>query len=98
MERFRPIIMTTLAAFFGALPLVLGFGADAASRFPLGLTICGGLMVSQLVTLFVTPVTYLGFEWVQVHVLDRTPFFARGHGTQTPVVISPKAGSTGGAV
>jgi HAE1 family hydrophobic/amphiphilic exporter-1 len=98
MERFRPIIMTTLAAFFGALPLVLGFGADAASRFPLGLTICGGLMVSQLVTLFVTPVTYLGFEWVQVHVLDRTPFFARRHGTEAPVVMSPKAGTTGGAV
>jgi len=39
-------------------------------------------MVSQLVTLFVTPVTYLGFEWVQVHVLDRTPFFARRHGTE----------------
>jgi hypothetical protein len=55
-------------------------------------------MVSQLVTLFVTPVTYLGFEWVQVHVLDRMPFFARRQGTQAPVVMSPKAGTTGGAV
>jgi len=77
LERFRPIIMTTMAAFFGTLPLAIGLGADAASRQPLGLTICGGLAVSQLVTLFVTPVTFLGLEWVQVRVLDRIPFFAR---------------------
>jgi HAE1 family hydrophobic/amphiphilic exporter-1 len=87
MERFRPIIMTTCAAFFGALPLAVGFGADAASRKPLGLTICGGLVVSQLLTLYVTPVTYLGFEWVQTHMLDRMPFLARrkhGQGETTP--------------
>jgi HAE1 family hydrophobic/amphiphilic exporter-1 len=78
LERFRPIIMTTLAAFFGSLPLALGLGADAASRIPLGLTICGGLVVSQLITLYVTPVTYLGLEWVQERVLDRIGFFARG--------------------
>jgi HAE1 family hydrophobic/amphiphilic exporter-1 len=77
MERFRPIMMTTLAAFFGALPLAVGWGADAVSRMPLGLMVCGGLVVSQLITLFVTPVTYLGLEWVQVRVLDRIPFFAR---------------------
>jgi HAE1 family hydrophobic/amphiphilic exporter-1 len=70
--------MTTLAAFFGAIPLASGWGADAASRIPLGLTICGGLAVSQLITLYVTPVTYLGFDWVQTRVLDRIPFFARG--------------------
>jgi HAE1 family hydrophobic/amphiphilic exporter-1 len=78
LERFRPIIMTTLAAFFGALPLAVGLGADAASRIPLGLTVCGGLLVSQLITLYVTPVTYLGFEWVQERVLDRISFFNRG--------------------
>jgi HAE1 family hydrophobic/amphiphilic exporter-1 len=78
MERFRPIIMTTLAAFFGAVPLAIGLGADAESRIPLGLTICGGLLVSQLITLYVTPVTYLGFEWFQTRVLDRIGFFARG--------------------
>lgn len=82
LERFRPIMMTTLAAFCGALPLAVGFGADAASRQPLGIAICGGLLVSQLVTLFVTPVTYLGFEWFQTHALDRTPFFARRHKSQ----------------
>ena len=88
LERFRPILMTTLAAFFGSLPLAAGYGADAASRIPLGLAICGGLVVSQVVTLFVTPVTYLGFEWLQVHVLDRTPFFARRH-KETPPPAQP---------
>jgi HAE1 family hydrophobic/amphiphilic exporter-1 len=86
LERLRPIMMTTLAAFCGSLPLAMGYGADAASRMPLGLAICGGLLVSQVVTLFVTPVTYIGFEWLQVHVLDRTPFLARRHvETATPV-------------
>jgi HAE1 family hydrophobic/amphiphilic exporter-1 len=90
MERFRPIVMTTMAAFFGSLPLAIGFGADAASRAPLGLAICGGLLVSQVVTLFVTPVTYLGLEWFQVHVLDRIPFFARRHhDTPTAPALPP---------
>jgi len=90
MERFRPIIMTTLAAFFGALPLAIGLGADAESRIPLGLTICGGLLVSQLITLYVTPVTYLGFEWLQTHVLDRIAFFARGEKSETkPAAPAP---------
>ena len=90
LERFRPIIMTTLAAFFGALPLAVGLGADAASRIPLGLTVCGGLLVSQLITLYVTPVTYLGFEWVQERVLDRIGFFARGE-PEPPVKDAAKA-------
>jgi HAE1 family hydrophobic/amphiphilic exporter-1 len=100
LERFRPIMMTTLAAFFGTLPLAIGLGADAASRQPLGLTICGGLVVSQLVTLFVTPVTYLGLEWVQVHVLDRIPFFARRHHLHSEAPPLPGLGEklTGPAV
>jgi len=57
--RFRPILMTTLAAFFGALPMVLESGGDADLRRPLGLTICGGLALSQLLTLYTTPVVYL---------------------------------------
>ncbi len=75
MDRFRPIIMTTLAAVFGALPIALGFGADGASRRPLGLVIVGGLVVSQFITLYITPVIYLYLEQFQEKVLDRTSFF-----------------------
>jgi hydrophobic/amphiphilic exporter-1 (mainly G- bacteria), HAE1 family len=75
MDRFRPILMTTLAAVFGALPIALGLGADGASRRPLGLVIVGGLVVSQFITLFITPVIYLYLEQFQEKVLDRTSFF-----------------------
>ena len=75
IDRFRPILMTTLAAVFGALPIALGWGADGASRRPLGLVIVGGLIVSQFITLFVTPVIYLYLEDFQEKVLDRTSFF-----------------------
>ncbi|HFR4114025.1 TPA: multidrug efflux RND transporter permease subunit MdtC [Yersinia enterocolitica] len=60
--RFRPILMTTLAALFGALPLVLGSGDGAELRQPLGITIVGGLVMSQLLTLYTTPVVYLYFD------------------------------------
>jgi HAE1 family hydrophobic/amphiphilic exporter-1 len=79
VERFRPIMMTTLAALMGAVPLALGFGQDASSRRPLGLVIVGGLIFSQLITLFVTPVIYLWLEWFQEHVLDKVPFLRSAH-------------------
>jgi multidrug efflux pump subunit AcrB len=58
LVRFRPIMMTTMAALMGTLPIALGLGANADSRRPLGLAVCGGLIFSQLVTLYLTPVFY----------------------------------------
>lgn len=90
MDRFRPILMTTMAAVFGALPIALGFGADGASRRPLGLVVVGGLVVSQLITLFITPVIYLYFEDFQEKYLDRFAFFRAKHEAHLEVV--PKEG------
>jgi len=82
MERFRPIMMTTMAALLGAMPIALGYGADGASRRPLGLVVVGGLVVSQFITLFVTPAIYLYLEEFQEKVLDRFSFF---RSTREPV-------------
>jgi HAE1 family hydrophobic/amphiphilic exporter-1 len=79
MDRFRPILMTTLAAVFGAMPIALGYGADGSSRRPLGLVVVGGLIVSQFITLYITPVIYLYLEVFQEKVLDRTSFFGKRH-------------------
>ena len=69
--RFRPIMMTTFAALLGALPLALGHGAGAELRQPLGIAIAGGLVVSQILTLFTTPVVYLWFDRIQRAVRRR---------------------------
>jgi multidrug efflux pump subunit AcrB len=60
--RFRPIMMTTMAALLGAMPLALGTGVGSELRRPLGVSIIGGLIVSQMLTLFTTPVIYLYFD------------------------------------
>jgi multidrug efflux pump len=66
--RFRPIMMTTLAAMFGALPLVLVSGEGAQLRQALGISIVGGLMLSQLLTLYTTPVVYLSLERLRARI------------------------------
>ncbi len=91
MDRFRPILMTTLAAVFGAVPIALGYGADGSSRRPLGLVVVGGLIVSQFITLYITPVIYLYLEQFQENVLDRTSFF-RSRRSQKPVLAEGEAG------
>jgi multidrug efflux pump len=70
--RFRPILMTTVAAIFGALPLMFGAGTGSELRHPLGVSIVGGLMVSQVLTLFTTPVIYLAFDRIAARMRGRT--------------------------
>jgi multidrug efflux pump len=71
--RFRPILMTTLAALFGALPLMFASGSGAELRQPLGLVMVGGLLVSQVLTLFTTPVVYLYFDRLRARLVRRRP-------------------------
>jgi hydrophobic/amphiphilic exporter-1 (mainly G- bacteria), HAE1 family len=71
--RFRPIMMTTMAALMGTLPIALGFGAGAESRRPLGLAVVGGLVISQFMTLYITPVIYVYLDRLQNWKRRRTP-------------------------
>jgi hydrophobe/amphiphile efflux-1 (HAE1) family protein len=85
--RFRPIMMTTMAALFGALPLALGQGTGSELRRPLGISIMGGLLVSQVLTLYTTPVVYLYMDRLRL-------FFARGRQVHGPLQLAPGAGRT----
>lgn len=85
--RFRPILMTTLAALFAAIPLMLGLGEGAELRRPLGIAIFGGLLVSQLLTMFTTPIVYLYFDRAQQKLARH------GWGTRTSPNVTPEAGA-----
>ena len=86
LKRFRPIMMTTIAAMFGAVPLATGFGEGAELRRPLGIAIVGGLIVSQLLTLYTTPVVYLYLDrfrlWGERRWRRRRPRFYSGRSSE----------------
>lgn len=78
-SRLRPILMTTVAAMLGAIPLALAFGVGAELRQPLGLSVLGGLVLSQLLTLYTTPIVFVGLEHARAWVLGRRPQYTQRH-------------------
>ncbi|HEY6947977.1 MAG TPA: efflux RND transporter permease subunit, partial [Gemmatimonadales bacterium] len=94
LVRFRPIMMTTMAALLGTLPIALGAGAGAESRRPLGVAVVGGLAFSQLVTLYLTPVVYTYFDRLQQRFGRSRPERARTGETE-PVPVGVGANGEG---
>ena len=89
--RFRPIMMTTMCALLGGMPMALGWGAGAEFRRPLGISIVGGLVVSQMLTLFTTPVIYLYFDRLRKRFARRQPAFRHRPGFLIPGGIAESA-------
>jgi HAE1 family hydrophobic/amphiphilic exporter-1 len=96
MVRFRPITMTTVAAIVGTLPIALGLGAGAKSRQPLGVAVVGGLVFSQVVTLYVTPVIYTYFDALQQRLAARRGRRRAAESGRTG--SGPDAGGEGGQI
>ncbi|MFI5381044.1 MAG: efflux RND transporter permease subunit, partial [Tepidisphaerales bacterium] len=94
MDRFRPILMTTLAAIMGAIPIALGYGTDGEGRRPLGLVLVGGLIVSQFITLYITPAIYLYMQSVSDLLTRRKSKPAAGGGE--PLRAIPVVATAGG--
>jgi HAE1 family hydrophobic/amphiphilic exporter-1 len=98
--RFRPIMMTTMAAIMGALPIALGTGAGAELRRPLGITVVGGLLASQLLTLYITPVVYIYFERAGERLArlrwGRAAPAAEPEATEPPIPLRPRRAASGG--
>jgi multidrug efflux pump subunit AcrB len=88
--RFRPILMTTLAAMGGGLPLALGSGTGSELRRPLGIAIVGGLILSQLLTLYTTPVIYLGFDRLGRWIFGDRPARARDNEGELQPGVDPE--------
>jgi multidrug efflux pump len=86
MLRFRPIMMTTMAALLGGLPLALGTGLGSELRRPLGIAMVGGLLLSQILTLYTTPVIYIFFDRIAQKISGKRPSSqaAQHAGTSTP--------------
>jgi multidrug efflux pump len=94
MLRFRPILMTTMAALLGALPLALGTGMGFELRRPLGITIVGGLILSQLLTFYTTPVLYLAFDRLRLRIQGKQrPDHGAGPAPSAANVLQPSGGT-----
>src|SRR4029434_9382532 len=91
LVRFRPIMMTTMAAIVGAVPIALGLGAGAEARQPLGVAVVGGLLISQLLTLYITPVVYVYIAQAHRWFVARQARRTRGAGEAPDVEHAPAA-------